>query len=239
MAQNADAELMQACVIVNDGGLGRACRAVAAGADVGHLAAEGFSPLFAAALAGSVRTCEMLIRRGAAVTLPLGNGLVALHVACHGSRLEVARLLVARGADVGIADGDGVTPLHYACKAGSAELADFLLSKGADPCCADGDGRTPLYLACQHGHKVRGTSRGVGPSQKLRSTSSMALSIASIYHAHSACRPCLCVDRTSPSHWTSFARAVLLLPLSSFLTRRWLSCRWPEALTPAAPATRA
>ena len=157
MAQDADRELMRACCVANDGALGRACRAVAAGADVGQLQA-GHTPLYMAATLNSVRTCEMLIKKGAAVDQRTEDGAVALHATCLSNRLEVAQLLVARGADIAAAANDGSTPLHLACKAGNTELADLLLSVGADPSCAMGNGSTPLLLACSFGHLVRSLS---------------------------------------------------------------------------------
>jgi hypothetical protein len=119
-----DRQLFTACLRSSDAGLGDACRAIAAGADVNCTAGppvpQPVTPLMAAAEIGSVRVCELLLRKGAAVNAQLrGSGSTALHVAAARGHGTVAELLMVHGAHIDVANSTtGRTPLSVACSLG-------------------------------------------------------------------------------------------------------------------------
>ena len=93
-----------------------------------------------------------LLRGGADVDRPQGDGATALHWAVYGDDLETTRALLAAGAATDIANDLGVTPLWLACNNGSAVLVGVLLHAGADPNAALPSGETPLMTAARTGN---------------------------------------------------------------------------------------
>ncbi|KAF0310719.1 Protein TANC2 [Amphibalanus amphitrite] len=70
---------------------------------------------------------ELLIRFGAAVDAPNGQGLTPLMLASAGGRAGAVRLLVGHGAAVGRRDGARRCALVHAAVAGHLDVVDFLL----------------------------------------------------------------------------------------------------------------
>ena len=178
----ADRGLLTACGHADDAGLGRACRAVNAGADV-SCEADGvrgsMMPLTLAASGGSVRVCQLLLQRGADVNRVLrGSGQTALHAAaaCSSSgRRAVTELLLSSGAQVDPAERDqGATPLYVACEIGHRDVADLLLSAGAAINRRTASaGKTSLFVACEYGElAVAGLllSHGADPNAAANNT---------------------------------------------------------------------
>jgi ankyrin repeat protein len=138
---------------------------------------NGDSLLLAAAYRGKRPVFELLLARGAAVSLfeasALGladrasarldedpdlvnsyshDGWTPLHLAAFFGREEVARLLLERGADVNARSRSerfarANTPLHAAAANSQTAVAEMLIARGADVNAQDGHGFTPLALA--------------------------------------------------------------------------------------------
>jgi ankyrin repeat protein len=95
---------------------------------------------------------QTLIRQGASVNTPQGDGTTALHWAAHWDDRPLAELLIRAGAGVNAANDLGVTPLWLACENGSAAMVERLLQAGANPNLKLTSGETPLMMAARSGN---------------------------------------------------------------------------------------
>jgi len=110
------------------------------------------SPLHYAAMNGSLKAVEELIKHGG-VNARDNKGRTPLHLALEFSHCDVAMRLIDAGAEVGVADRDGVTPLHLAARAGCVEAVKRMLELGADPAARDRRNNTVLHYAVKSMNK--------------------------------------------------------------------------------------
>ncbi len=111
----------------------------------------GASPLADAARRQDGAGLRALLRDGADVDRPQGDGATALHWAAYRDDVDTVRLLIASGAAVDPANALGVTPMWLAANNGSPAVVDALLAAGADPDAALPSGETPLMTASRTG----------------------------------------------------------------------------------------
>ncbi len=111
----------------------------------------GESPLVDAAKRQDGAAVRALLRDGADVDRPRGDGATALHWAAYWDGVETVRLLLASGAAVDPANALGVTPLWLAANNGSPAVVEALLAADADPNKALPSGETPLMTASRTG----------------------------------------------------------------------------------------
>ena len=126
-----------------------------AGADVGALSADGFTPLHLACFSGGADTVRLLVEHGAPLELLAESSFARvrpLGTAAFSRQLECARVLVDAGADANGAGEGGFVPLHTAAQNGDVELVRLLLDHGADTSRTTADGRTPADVARAAGH---------------------------------------------------------------------------------------
>lgn len=109
------------------------------------------SPLVEAVKAGDVPQVRALIKTGADVRQPEGDGATALHWAAHRDSVELVRLLLDAGAPAHAANDLGVTPLHLAAATGNAATIKLLLDKHANANAVTASGVTPLMEAARSG----------------------------------------------------------------------------------------
>ncbi len=114
-------------------------------------AQTGESPLSDAAKRQDGAALRALLREGADVDRPRGDGATALHWAAYRDDVETVRLLLAAGAAVDPANALGVTPLWLAANNGSPAVVEALLAAGANPDRALPAGETPLMTASRTG----------------------------------------------------------------------------------------
>jgi ankyrin repeat protein len=105
--------------------------------------------LFESSAAGEFDRAERLVNAGAAINAVSADGWTALHLAAFFGHIKVAELLLAHGADVTArsTNDTGNTPLHAALAANQQLVAGLLIGSGADVNAADGGGSRPLHLA--------------------------------------------------------------------------------------------
>lgn len=109
-------------------------------------------PLIDAVRQGDVQTARTLLKSGADVNQPEGDGATPLHWAAYRDSVELVRLLLGAGASAQAANDLGVTPLHLAAANGNVAALRLLLDKRANPNAAAASGVTPLMQASRNGH---------------------------------------------------------------------------------------
>src|SRR5262252_4492720 len=112
-----------------------------AGAEPGATAAAD------AAMLGDTTALRTLVRSGANVNTPQGDGMTALHWAADHGDADTAALLLKAGADVRAATRIGAhTPLHIAARSGSAAVVRLLIDAKADVRAVTTTGAAPLHF---------------------------------------------------------------------------------------------
>ena len=110
------------------------------------------SPVADAAMRKDVETVRRLIRQGAKVNEPQGDGMTALHWAAEHGDPAMTQLLLRAGAKVTPATRIGsYTPLHLASKSGNATVVRALIKAGSDVKAVTTSGVTALHLAAGSG----------------------------------------------------------------------------------------
>ncbi len=110
------------------------------------------APVADAAMRGDADAVRSLLREGADVNAPQGDGMTALHWAALQNRADLVDLLTDAGARIEAETRiGGFTPLHVASREGSADAIEALLGAGADPNATNDTGVTALHLAAMAG----------------------------------------------------------------------------------------
>ncbi|MBY0497057.1 MAG: ankyrin repeat domain-containing protein [Cyanobacteria bacterium] len=109
------------------------------------------TPLVDAVKQGDVQVVRGLIKSGADVKQPEGDGATPLHWAAHRDSVELVKLLIDAGAPVHAANDLGITPLHLAAANGNAAAIKLLLDKRANANAMSASGVTPLMEAARTG----------------------------------------------------------------------------------------
>jgi len=114
--------------------------------------AAGPSSISDAAMRGDRASVMALIKQGADVNAPQGDGVTALHWAARTADAELVKALVAAGAHAGARTVFGAyTPLHLAAERGAAPAITALLAAGAAADAKTSTGATPLMFAAASG----------------------------------------------------------------------------------------
>jgi ankyrin repeat protein len=109
------------------------------------------TPLVDAVRQGDVQAVRAVLKAGADVNQPEGDGATPLHWAAHRDSTELVRVLLGAGASAQAANDLGITPLHLAAANGNIETIRLLLEKRANANAAAASGVTPLMEAARHG----------------------------------------------------------------------------------------
>jgi|GEM_PF-4048191 len=116
------------------------------GVDPNIVAPGGSRPLTYAMEFGSLKTIELLLKKGADIEgRNMSDGARPLLLAAEGGRSEIVEFLIAKGAKIDAVAADGVTPLRGAAGLGKTEVVKILLDAGANIEAMAIDGLTPLY----------------------------------------------------------------------------------------------
>src|SRR5688500_11804583 len=111
------------------------------------------APVADAAMRRDVEQVRTLLKQGADVNAPQGDGMTALHWAAEHGDAALAEMLIYAGARLTPVTRIGAyTPLHLAGKAGSAAVATVLIKAGADPNTRTASGAAPLHFAAASGN---------------------------------------------------------------------------------------
>ena len=111
------------------------------------------APVADAAARGDLEAVRRLLRDGADVNAPQGDGMTPLHWAAERDDAELADILLYAGARVDAGTRIGhYTPLHLAARRAGATVVELLLDAGGDPnASTTNSGATPLHLAAATG----------------------------------------------------------------------------------------
>uniref|UniRef100_UPI004038533A histone-lysine N-methyltransferase EHMT1 isoform X2 n=2 Tax=Callospermophilus lateralis TaxID=76772 RepID=UPI004038533A len=110
-------------------------------------------PLHAAAEAGHVDICHMLVQAGANIDTCSEDQRTPLMEAAENNHLDAVKYLIKAGAQVDPKDAEGSTCLHLAAKKGHYDVVQYLLSNGQmDVNCQDDGGWTPMIWATEYKH---------------------------------------------------------------------------------------
>ncbi|EMT72718.1 Ankyrin-3 [Fusarium odoratissimum] len=120
-------------------------------ADVNEIGALGRSPIFSACHSGSAESVNLLIRRGADLSITDSQGVTCLHIAAACGFEDIVRILVESKVKLSPQDHRGRTPLHLASTRGHIKCYQYLLEQGADVNIRDKWGGNVVHYACIHG----------------------------------------------------------------------------------------
>src|SRR5918996_2102639 len=91
------------------------------------------APVADAAMKGDREAVRTLLKQGADVNQPQGDGMTALHWAATGGHADLVETLLYAGANVRATTRLGAyTPLHLASQNGHAAIVGALVKAGAD-----------------------------------------------------------------------------------------------------------
>ncbi|XP_067661926.1 ankyrin repeat domain-containing protein 50-like [Haliotis asinina] len=111
------------------------------------------TPVMLAALYGYKEVVELLVEKGANLSLVNDRGRNILHVACLKGRLEVLMYILSLSTvDINSRDVRQKTPVMTAAESGQKEVVELLVERGANLSLVCDRGRNILHLACSRGH---------------------------------------------------------------------------------------
>ena len=111
--------------------------------------ADGWSPLFSAAVNDNTDTVNWLISLGANVNAKDASGNTPLYWAVNQGRFKSAQVLIYNGADVNAEDQWGASPLHEAAVKDNFNIAELLIKSGTDVNSEIPEGHTALHTAAK------------------------------------------------------------------------------------------
>ncbi|XP_046555561.1 ankyrin repeat and protein kinase domain-containing protein 1-like isoform X2 [Haliotis rubra] len=114
----------------------------------GHM---GRSPVMIAGLHGKKDVFELLLSKGADLTLRDDNNVTVLHLARQGGNSPIVEYLLPL-FDINCRGRIGLSPVMSAALHGKKDIFDLLLSRGADLTLRADNNVTVLHLACQVGN---------------------------------------------------------------------------------------
>ncbi|XP_046341569.2 ankyrin repeat and KH domain-containing protein mask-like isoform X2 [Haliotis rufescens] len=120
--------------------------------DINSRGQGSMTPVMRAAMGGHRDVVELLVSKGADVSLMDKDGDSILHLACGGGHMETVRFVLSLNVvDINSRGLKSTTPMMRAAVGGHRDVVELLVSKGADVLLVDGVGNNVLHLACMIG----------------------------------------------------------------------------------------
>ncbi|XP_067653211.1 serine/threonine-protein phosphatase 6 regulatory ankyrin repeat subunit B-like [Haliotis asinina] len=113
----------------------------------------GETPVMLAANSGEREVFDILVRKGADLSVIDNNDDNILHSACGGGNPKIVTYILMQNiVDINCKGDEEMTPVLIAAYYAKHEAFDILVKKEADLSVTDGDGDNILHLACRGGH---------------------------------------------------------------------------------------
>ncbi|XP_067653215.1 serine/threonine-protein phosphatase 6 regulatory ankyrin repeat subunit B-like [Haliotis asinina] len=114
---------------------------------------EGKTPVLIAAYHGKNEAFDILVKRGADLSVIDINGDNILHSACRGGNVKIVTYILMQNiVDINCKGDEEMTPVLIATYHAKHEAFDILVNKEADLSVIDENGDNILHLACRGGH---------------------------------------------------------------------------------------
>lgn len=115
---------------------------------------QDLTPLTLSVLFGHSSVANILLNKGASVSMKDNEGHTALHFAAYKGDRSATKLLVRAGAAVDAREVNRFepTPLHMAASQGHVEVMRVLIEAGTNPNSRTSKGMTPLCFAAMEGY---------------------------------------------------------------------------------------
>ncbi|XP_067653128.1 serine/threonine-protein phosphatase 6 regulatory ankyrin repeat subunit A-like [Haliotis asinina] len=121
--------------------------------DINSKGYEDKTPVMLAASHGKNEVFNILMKKGADLSVTDDDGHNILHCACRGGNVNiVSYILIQSSLDINSKCHDEMTPVMHAASLGKNEVFDILVKNGANLSDTDVDGSTILCLACRGGN---------------------------------------------------------------------------------------
>ncbi|XP_067653126.1 ankyrin-3-like [Haliotis asinina] len=121
--------------------------------DINSKDCEEMTPVMLAASHGKSEVFDMLMKKGADLSVIDKNGENILHCACRGGNVEIVNYILMQNiVDINSKEYKEKTPVMLAASHGKNEVFDILMKKGADLSVTDENGDNILHWACRGGN---------------------------------------------------------------------------------------
>ncbi|XP_046582590.1 putative ankyrin repeat protein RF_0381 [Haliotis rubra] len=122
--------------------------------DINSKGFEDMTPVLLALDVGSTEIFDILVNKGADLSVVNEDEESILHLAIEEGNVEIVNSILAQNiVDINSTDCDGTTPVLLTALMGNIEVFDILVNKGADLSVVDDDGNNVLHLACLEGNE--------------------------------------------------------------------------------------
>ncbi|XP_046578811.1 ankyrin repeat domain-containing protein 50-like [Haliotis rubra] len=122
-------------------------------ARINNKSGNGQTPLMLAAEGGHRGVFDLLVSKGADLSLKDTSNNNILHMACRGGCVEIVRRVISDNiAGITSTGSNGRTPLMFAAERGHTTVIDVLKQHGCDLSVTDADRNNLLHIACLGGH---------------------------------------------------------------------------------------
>ncbi|XP_046375434.2 ankyrin repeat and KH domain-containing protein mask-like [Haliotis rufescens] len=109
-----------------------------------------FTPAMMAADGGHREILDLLMRKGADLTLEAASRCNVLHIACKGRFTQIVEYVISKDiVDINSQDFQGMSAVMLAAERGLGEVFDLLVSKSADLRRVNANQENILHLACR------------------------------------------------------------------------------------------
>ncbi|XP_071108542.1 ankyrin repeat domain-containing protein 65-like [Haliotis cracherodii] len=109
------------------------------------------TPVMRAAIEGHRDAVELLVSRGADVSLVDRNGDNIFHLTCWGGDMETVKFVLSLNVEINSRGWRSLTPVMRAAIEGHRDVVELLVSRGANASLVDEGGDNILHLACSGG----------------------------------------------------------------------------------------
>ncbi|XP_046572743.1 putative ankyrin repeat protein RF_0381 [Haliotis rubra] len=121
--------------------------------DINSLGGQDRTPAMKAAVKGHKHVFDLLVTKGADLSLVDGDRNTILHMACEGGNLDIVKHILTRNTvNINSLGENDWTPAMKAAIKGHKDVFDLIVKEGADLSLVDEEGDSILHAACEGGN---------------------------------------------------------------------------------------